>query len=321
MRPSARLSGLAAMAVAAAACSDLPEGPAHEGSPDFAVVAAAAIDETVARAYLSTVNAQLAAEGRSVAATKLEFSLAHHASPNGGTVIYANDRTLRLPTRWVPGDERRLAAGNTLTQGTFTPLASSTSGAGIEGPVDASFDTWNDVQCSNVDVVKRVIPPGTIPSLILGGPGFVNDAFVVDIATIGFLPGNLIDAVLGPGASQFVLGVTFTFVFIGPDGEPTDIDNDRREDTAHKEVWYNDAFFWTDSGGFGTDVETVALHENGHALELGHFGQVRVTTQKNMQKLFASPRAVMNAVILGDLRTLLGTDKSALCGNFGNWPR
>jgi hypothetical protein len=38
----------------------------------------------------------------------------------------------------------------------------------------------------------------------------------------------------------------------------------------------------------------VALHENGHALGLGHYGKVFVTT--NNAKLHIAPRAVMNAL-------------------------
>ena len=39
--------------------------------------------------------------------------------------------------------------------------------------------------------------------------------------------------------------LTPTFVFIDGTGAATDIDNDHRDDTAIKEVWYNDDFLWS----------------------------------------------------------------------------
>jgi len=112
--------------------------------------------------------------------------------------------------------------------------------------------------------------------------------------------------------------VTFTFIWVDGNGDPTDINGDHRNDTALKEIWYNNAFLWSTNGGAGVDVETVALHEEGHAVELGHFGRVAGNVQTG--KLTVSPRAVMNAFILGVLRSPLGTDEASYCGNFASWP-
>jgi hypothetical protein len=102
---------------------------------------------------------------------------------------------------------------------------------------------------------------------------------------------------------------------------PSDIDRDGNLDYAFAEVWYNNAFTWTLSGfGGDADVQTVAFHENGHALGLGHFGKIHATFSPFGGRLHVSPRAAMNAIILGTLRGPLGTDNAALCGYYANWP-
>lgn len=237
-----------------------------------------------------------------------------------GQTIYANDRQKRLDAQWVPGDARRNADGNNLTylvDQTWLPANFGTSNE-IDGEpaIDTSFDTWNTVKKkSKLDIVK-VPDTGAQPSSFFVG----GDPFLADISEIGFLPGIFFDIIVGPGASQNVLGVTFTSVFVDDDGNPTDINNDGYADIAFKEVWYNDNFLWTtDANGTGTDIETVALHENGHALGFGHFGKIFGTNGNN--KLHVAPRAVMNAVILGTQRDLLGTDKASYKSVYGNWPK
>ena len=240
-----------------------------------------------------------------------------------GQTIVANDRQKRLDAQWVPGDERRNANGNKLTylvDQTWLPANFGTENE-IDGEpaIDASFDTWNAVKKNaKLDIVK-VPDTGEQPSsFFLGG-----NPFLADISEIGFIPGILFEALLGPGASENVLGVTFTSVFVDEQGNPTDINNDGYADIAYKEVWYNDAFLWTnDPNGEGTDIETVALHENGHALGFGHFGKVFITGNKPKNtKLHVATRAVMNAVILGTQRTLLGTDKASYNSIYGSWPK
>lgn len=240
-----------------------------------------------------------------------------------GQTIFANDRTKRLTAQWVPDDPRRPNSTNNLTYTIWDPFALANFGSPsqVNGTpaIDASFETWNDLKVNSKVIVEKL--PNTLsnPSIILGG-----DPFQADISEVGFLPGSLFDAVLGTGASQSVLGVAFTYVWINTaTGEPTDVNNDGYDDIALKEVWYNDAFGWTDSGdpSQGIDIETVALHENGHALGFGHFGKISVTGNKpGNQKLHVSPRAVMNAVILGTQRDLLGTDKASYNSIYGDWP-
>jgi len=305
------LAGLGVLA----ACADVPNEPRTDAKVQFnASVAASA-----AELYIADVNAKLANTGAEYAIARVEWVM-NDGDPDAATTVYANDRTLRLTSRWVAGDARRGADGNTITYSVFQPLRFADGVKNSEAAIDASFATWAGLPCSNVEISKRTLAVNNFPSAILGFSGFTSNPLAADIDEIGFVPGSIFDAVLGPGAAGSVLGVTFTFVFgtNTPDGFiPSDIDGDGHDDTAHKEVWYNDAFTWSLTGAGGVDIETVALHENGHALELGHFGKIFVSNSNG--KLHASPRSVMNAFILGTLRQPLGTDKASFCGNYASW--
>src|SRR4029077_1900013 len=106
---------------------------------------------------------------------------------------------------------------------------------------------------------------------------------LADIVEAGWLPRAFFEA-LGPGGGSGILAVTFTLIFTeGSPPAPSDINGDNYLDTALAEVYYNDNFGDPNGDRAGTrwgidvalpgiDVETVPLHENGHALELGHFG-------------------------------------------------
>lgn len=273
------------------------------------------------QATLVAINAELAARGAGVAVRQADMVLAATADPQRATTVFANDRTLRIGYRFVKDDPRRDTQGGVVRQASFTGLMNAPALGGGTVPakpaIDASFNTWSNVQCGKVTIENNALPPGVFNSQILAIGGFINDPFASDINTVGFIPGSLFDAVLGPGASQSVLAVTFPFVFVDEDGNPTDIDGDGNDDAAFAEIWYNAAFPWTNTGASGAiDIETVALHENGHALGLGHFGKIAV---KNNGTLQVAPRAVMNAIILGTLRSPLGTDNGAFCGNWANW--
>ena len=317
---------VALVALFATACDDAATSPDPVAVPDGASEAtfkrsgAAGSSARRASAYLQGVNDQLAAAGADFAVVRAELALSPDAPPDQALLVFANDRTLRISSKWVPGDLRRDADGDNLTFLSYGPFALANGSIDSEPSVDASFDTWGSVQCGSLPLVKRA-DQGVFPSAVFEG----GDPFVADVVTLGFLPGFFFDLVLGAGASQNVLGVTFTFVFgsfdSGGNFTPSDVDNNGRDDTALKEVWYNDAFDWNVDGvtsATTTDIETVAFHENGHALELGHFGAIVGNTRSG--KLQVSPRAAMNAIILGTLRSPLGTDNAAYCGNWARWP-
>ena len=82
-----------------------------------------------------------------------------------------------------------------------------------------------------------------------------------------------------------------------------------------REIYYNNVWTWGTGGNpRNDDIQTVAIHESGHAFGLGHFGKV---TEKDGIFQF-SPRAAMNAVIPLEDRQIYGTDIASFCSVWAN---
>lgn len=223
----------------------------------------------------------------------------------------SSSRLHRQPFRWVPNDVRRAADGANLTylveQGGLS--GSALGGAATEAAIDRAMATWVSQPCiqQKVDVIKRT-DRGEDPDIfdaLMGYGGFGNYR-AADIVHAGWMPPSFFDAVAGPGSGETILAFSVTFIFIGADGEPSDVDMDRHLDTAANEIYYNEAFAWLLGAGRGIDVESVALHELGHSLGIGHVGP--------------PIEAVMNPVYSGVHQSLQPLDSAALCSVWSHWP-
>ena len=222
----------------------------------------------------------------------------------------SSTRLHRQPFRWVPGDSRRRADGSNLT---YLVHQSGLAGSGLdaaaaEGAIDRAMKSWSATSCfaSKVAVVKRP-DTGADPDIFDGllGYGSFGDYRAADVVHAGWMPPSFFDAVNGEGSGDTVLAFSVTFIYIGGDGRPTDVNKDGYLDTASNEIYYNEAFAWLLDGSGGIDLESVALHELGHALGIGHIG--------------APLEAVMNPVYSGVHRALNPLDGAALCSVWGTW--
>lgn len=195
------------------------------------------------------------------------------------------------PFRWVAGDSRRAADGSRLTY--LVDLADGPGGAPlsrtIETAIDQAVQKWAATPClrQKLEVVKR--PSGEDADIFDAhlGYGTVGNWQAADIVVGGWLPPAFFETVVGEGAATSVLAMSVTFIFVGPDGAPTDIDNDGHFDTAANEIYFNDGFPWA-AGGM--DVQTVALHEIGHSLGIGHLGPPLLSA---MNPVYAGPNPVL----------------------------
>jgi hypothetical protein len=267
--------------------------PAEEGDPEVL-------------ALMYEINEKLAAQGLNIAVEEIEFFTIGQGRP-------AN-RVHQEEHRWVANDPRRLAQNNDITylvdqsDGTTSSLTSVQT----EDAIDKAMTTWNDEKClDKVDIVKRDdwdYDPDIFDSFFgFGGFGYW---FLADITHAGWLPKEFFDAVGGPGDGDHILGFSVTFIWVSVDtGEPTDINGDNYLDTALNEVYYNDNFQWGIDISLpdGFDVETVALHESGHSLGIGHFGP--------------PPEAVMNPVYAGIQQSPFPVDHASMCAVWKSWPK
>ena len=308
------MAGAALVSLGVTACADQPTAPSLVSTPAPSL-AVTETEESGLSQFLTSANVRAAKSGVAIArAELLTTSTADLKTPR---LLFANDRTLRLTSGWVPRDIRRLSTDATLSYAVFAPNAKATVGGAAGAAFESAMATWNGVPCSNLTINKRELEPGRLPSYFRTGGLFPP----ADINVVGFLPGTVFDS-LAPGGSQSIVAVTLTATFVGTDAQgrtiPTDVDGDGRMDTAFKEIWFNDALGYSTVGAPGTiDIESAILHEFGHALELGHFG--KIVGDPKTGKLHVSPRAVMNAANLGTQRTLLGSDNAAFCGTYANW--
>lgn len=297
-----------------AACERSPrEGTA----PDRPGLSAARVAEPQDPALLqrvSQINAQLATRGLNIAIEGIDFFTLGNGRP--GIRIH------QQPFRWVPNDPRRLADGTNVTyifDRSGGATASGLTAAQTEAAVDAALATWaSDNALKKVHLVKRADPGTdiTIFDAFFGFGGF-GDPFAADIVDAGFFPRAFFEAVGGPGGGRGILAFSITFIFTDDNGNPTDINGDNYLDTALNEVYYNNTFGDPSSDRAGNpwginlplpsvDVQTVALHENGHSLELGHFGP--------------PPVAVMNPVYGGIRHVPFPSDDAGMNAVWGSWP-
>lgn len=307
-----RLAVLSTLVVLAA-CADTPTA-LDDGGPNAARLEAGPN-------FVDRTNDLLAAAGSEYQIAYVEFITNRPDFAGANEIIAKNLGNKRLALHFIPNDPRRAGAldddPNTIDVVIDQADAVATgglSGAETTAAIAAAMTTWDAETCSEFGTLLAAPPEafdfGLVQSILEFGGGDV----VSDIMHAGWLPGAFFDALAPPDGSSFILGATFTLIFL--DG---DLDMDGQPDLAAREIYYNNAFRWGTSGGPGlVDVETIALHEAGHALSQGHFGQI-LYNRPSGQYIFA-PRAVMNAVYSGPNRDLDGTDQAGHCGLWSSWP-
>ena len=260
-----------------------------------------------------------------LAAAESEYRIAYAelltAEPTGGeesaNIIIARDvGNKRLDLNFIPNDPRRTGFdGDPNTIDTYIDVTQGSTASGLSAgqttqAIARAMTTWDDQRCSELgmNLIGAPVDLGLVSAIL----GFGGGAVTSDIMHAGWLPGSFFD-LLRPNGSQSILGVTFTLTFTAGD-----LDGNGLPDLGAREIYYNDAFRWADDGSSNIDVETVALHEAGHALSQAHFGKIFINTKSG--KVVFSPRAVMNASYSGVNPTLEGTDRAGHCGNWGSWP-
>lgn len=330
---NARTLGKVSIAVAfgfiAAACSDDQTSPLSVGQQGpQGIHGAKAVAGDPVQVMMQRINAGLARKGKDYRLGIVELYSPGGSEEMGRTVFLRDVGNKQLEHHFIADDDRRTTTTDItflvdLADGVTTSGLSSTT---TDAAINRAMDTWQDVTCSEIQVVDLGsfnVDLGVIQNQL----GFGGSQLVfADVTHAGFLPAAFFNAVFGPGGSASVLAATFTFVFIDvsqlPDIVFTDLDNNRKLDTAFREIYYNDAFFWVidqNVPGFPDfDVETVALHEAGHGLSQAHFGTAFVTNANG--KLHFSPRAVMNAAYSGIQQAIGKTDNAGHCSIWAQWP-
>ena len=305
----------AALSIALVACQDGSTAPDEVGTPLFRRQASSDAANAMA-AIMDQANLALEAQGADYRVAMVEY-VTGDGDEAGATVISKDLGNKQLAFDFVPFDTRRTpwsgpvgGPNDDITYavdmtGDAVPPIGGLTGAATTAAIDAAMATWDAETCSTLPITSNPdfgLDLGFVAFFFINGQG--GPAIVADIQHAGWRDLNF-----APG----VLGATFTLVFF----PITDIDNNGKGDTAFREIYYDPSFNWADDGVTNFDVEAVALHEAGHGLSQAHFGNIFV---KNDGSLLRAPAAIMNPFILGQTRTLLGTDVGGHCSNWAQWP-
>jgi hypothetical protein len=321
-----------------------------QGFAEEATEADKALDQNV-QAMGVEVNQALKNAGKKMALHSVEI---YSTDNMGGQEVLINDLKgglQKIGSHWVANDERRAlpgVPGDTLTYA-FDRVDGAFSGTGADGSsinipyetVAAAFEkgvnVWRGVHCRNN---LKLLPkdPGTsdlgLTQLLRGWGGGSFD-IAGDIQFGGFMPSAIFNQ-HRPGGADFVTAVTYGYVFIDDNGNPTDINNDGLNDLALKEIYFNNKFPYCVAGSCTDAVnkssfqyagatfpvtyrlDGIFAHEFGHGLSLDHFNKISVSVKDGSIKVV--PDSLMSTYQPDPTATLKATDNASYCKTWNSWP-
>eukprot|EP01083_Nonionella_stella_P023249 64298_1 len=242
-----------------------------------------------------------------------------------GTEYLSKNEKSHDTADWVPNDPRRHVEGKNgldfYVHIDDTQLPSYLDKKQVITAITNAVDTWDNVQCSqnkfNLYISKEYNGQniGYAEHKMSGGASGSN-VKIVDIVFGGWLPPSFF-TYQNQLDNTTIGAVTVLF------NSNNQILYENEGEIAFAEIYFNSYFSWDileESVPNVYDIETVALHELGHALSQSHFhppGKC-ITTVKAIRRSDANEVA-MAPVYLGVNHDLHGVDIAGHCQKWASW--